>query len=587
MKNQEISKIFNEIADILEIKSDNPFRIRAYRRAALNIEGLAKNIDDMPDDELVKIPGVGKDLAAKVAEYIKTGKIAVYEELKQEIPPIVLTLETVPGLGPKTAMLLYEKLRIDSLDELARLAEEHKLAGLPGIKAKTEENILRGIGMLRRGRERQPLGKVLPLALNIVDQLKTKAPIARLDIAGSIRRWKDTIKDIDILATSDNPEEVMHVFVHLPQVKNILMHGSTKSSVVISEGLQVDLRVVEKDSYGAALGYFTGGKEHNIRLREMAVKKGLTINEYGVFRVRDNMKLGGEDEKDVYEILGMQFVPPELREDRGEIEAAIAHRLPELIVAGDIKGDLHVHSKWSDGSHTFRQLVDAAMECDYSYFALTDHSQGLGVAHGLTVDRLLEQVKEVDSLNKKLKKFRILKGTEVDIRSDGSLDFPDNILHELDIVVASIHSGFKQTKEQLTSRMVAAMQNPYVSIIGHPTGRLIGEREAYEIDMEKILKVAQETGTALEINAYPLRLDLNDIYAKKARDMGIPIVICTDTHVSSQFNFMSYGVSIARRSWLEKNDVANTRQVNQLLKILKPFGKRQPSEVTNRKTTDK
>lgn len=573
MKNQEIAKIFNEIAGLLEIKNDNPFRIRAYRRAALNVEGLTRNVEDLSEDELLEVPGVGKELAAKIAEYIKTGNIAAHQELKKEIPQIVLDLESVPGLGPKTAMLLHEKLHIKSIDELAKLAEEHKLAGLRGIKGKTEENILKGIGMLRRGQERSPLGKVLPIAQDLVDQLRLKAPLTRIDIAGSLRRWKDTIKDIDILAMSDNPKEVMRVFVHLPHVKEVIMQGPTKSSVVIKEGLQVDLRVVEKESYGAALAYFTGSKEHNIRLREMAVKRGLTINEYGIFRVKDNTKLGGEKEEDTYKILDLQYVPPEMREDRGEIEAAIEGKLPKLVTVNDIKGDLHVHSKWSDGSHTFEQLAEVAKEHGYSYFALTDHSQGLGVARGLTVERLAEQKREIDTLNKKLKNIRILHGTEVDIRSDGTLDFHDDVLQTLDIVVASIHSGFKQTKEQLTSRIVAAMKNPYVSIIAHPTGRLIGERDAYEVDMDEILKTAKETGTAMEINAYPLRLDLSDIYAKKAKELRIPIVISTDAHVTTQFNFMSYGVSIARRSWLEKEDIANTLEVKQLLKKLKPFNR--------------
>ena len=397
MKNQEIAKIFNEIAGLLEIKNDNPFRIRAYRRAALNVEGLTRNVEDLSEDELLGVPGVGKELAAKIAEYIKTGNIAAHEELKKEIPQIVLDLESVPGLGPKTAMLLHEKLHIKSIDELAKLAEEHKLAGLPGIKGKTEENILKGIGMLRRGQERSPLGKVLPIAQDLVDQLRLKAPLTRIDIAGSLRRWKDTIKDIDILAMSDNPKEVMRVFVHLPHVKEVIMQGPTKSSVVIKEGLQVDLRVVEKESYGAALAYFTGSKEHNIRLREMAVKRGLTINEYGIFRVKDNTKLGGEKEEDTYKILDLQYVPPEMREDRGEIEAAIEGKLPKLVTVNDIKGDLHVHSKWSDGSHTFEQLAEVAKEHGYSYFALTDHSQGLGVARGLTAERLAEQKKEIDT----------------------------------------------------------------------------------------------------------------------------------------------------------------------------------------------
>ncbi|MGO9378174.1 MAG: DNA polymerase/3'-5' exonuclease PolX [Dissulfurispiraceae bacterium] len=575
MKNQEIAKIFNEIADLLEIKNDNPFRIRAYRRAALNIEGLTQNAEDLSENELLKIPGVGKDLAAKISEYIGTGKIASHEELKKAVPPSLLVLESVPGLGPKTALLLYDKLHIKSIDELERLASEHKLLSLPGIKSRTEENILKGIKMLKRGQERQPLGKVLPIAQDIVDQLRKKAPLTRIDIAGSLRRWKDTVKDIDILAMSDDPKEVMRTFVRLPCVSDVIMQGPTKSSVVIKEGLQVDLRVVNKESYGAALGYFTGSKEHNIRLREMAVRRGLTINEYGIFRVKDNRKLGGEKEEDVYKILDLPYIPPEMREDRGEIEAGIEGNLPKLVTIDDIKGDLHVHSRWSDGSHTFEQLVEAAKEHGYSYFALTDHSQGLGVARGLTVERLIEQKKEIDALNRKLKNFHILHGTEVDIRSDGTLDFPDSILEMLDIVVASVHSGFKQAKEQLTSRIVAAMKNPLVSIIAHPTGRLIGERDAYEVDMDKILQTAKETGTAMEINAYPLRLDLSDIYAKEAKALGIPIVISTDAHVTTQFNFMFYGVSIARRAWLEKIDVANTLEVDQLMKRLKPFRKKE------------
>lgn len=570
MKNHEIAKIFSEIAELLEIKGDNPFRIRAYQRAAMNIEGLPMGIEDMPHEELLEIPGIGQDLSGKIEEYIKTGKIQAHEDLKHAIPEGLLTILSVPGIGPKTAHMLFEKLKINNLDDLERLLSEHKLIGLPGIKAKTEENIRKGIAMLKRGRERQPLGKVLPIANNILKTLRENAPVSKIDIAGSIRRWKDTIKDIDILATSVDPKKAMQVFVHLPQVKEILLQGPTKSSIIIQEGLQVDLRVVEKGSYGAALAYFTGSKAHNIRLRERAVKMGLKINEYGISRERDNVRLGGEKEEDIYRVLGLPYVPPELREDMGEIEAALEGKLPELVKAEDIKGDLHVHSKWSDGSHTFEQLVDASKKLGYSYFALTDHSKGLAVAHGLTVERLMEQKRQISLLNKRLKGFRILHGTEVDIKSDGSLDFPDEALKELDIVVASIHSGFKQSSEQLTGRIISAMKNPYVSIIAHPTGRLIGERDAYELDMDEILKTAKETGTAFEINAYPLRLDLNDIYAKRAKEMGIPIVISTDTHVSTQFQYMGYGVSIARRGWLEKDNVLNTLEANELLKRLKP-----------------
>ncbi len=571
MKNQEIAKIFDEIANLLELKGENPFRIRAYRRAALNIEGLTKNIEELPHEDLLKIPGIGQDLAGKIDEYIKTGAIQSHEKLKKEIPGGLSTLLSIPGLGPKTSKLLYEKLKITNIDELEKFASEHKLAGLPGIKEKTEDNILKGIDMLKRGRERQPLGKVLPVANDILAHLKKNAHVEKIDLAGSLRRWKDTIKDIDILATSDNPEEVMSELAHLPNVKEILMQGPTKSSIITRQNLQVDLRVVERESYGAALTYFTGSKAHNIRLREMAIKKGLKLNEYGIFREKDNKRVGGEKEQDIYAILGLPYIPPELREDQGEIEAAIAGTLPSLITIEDIKGDLHVHSRWSDGSHSLEELVEAARERGYDYFALTDHSRGLAVARGLTIERLMDQKKEIDALNRKLKGFRILHSSEVDIRSDGTLDFPDDVLEKLDLVVASIHSGFKQSPQQLTGRMIAAMKNPYVSIIGHPSGRLIGEREAYELDMEKVLKTAKETGTAFEINAYPLRLDLNDTFARRAKDLGIPIVISTDSHTIDQFDYIRYGVSIARRAWLGKEDVVNTFGLRMLLKKLKPY----------------
>ncbi len=570
MKNQEIARLFSEMADILEIKGDNPFKIRAYRRAALNIEGLTKGVEELSHEELREIPGIGEELAAKIEEYAQTGAMHAHEKLKSEVPAGLLTLLAVPGLGPKTARLLFEKLHVTSLEELERLAAERRLSGLPGIQQKTEENIHKGIASIKRGKERQPLGKVLPLALDLVSQLKKRAPVERIEIAGSIRRWKETIKDIDIVATSSDPVKVMDAFVSLPQVESVVLHGPTRSSVVLREGLQVDLRVVTKESFGAALAYLTGSKGHNIRLRDRAVKMGLKLNEYGIFREEDETRLGGSDEADVYRLLGLPFIPPELREDSGEVEAAVKGKLPRLVKREDIRGDLHVHSRWSDGSHSFEELVAAAKERGYAYFALTDHSRGLGVAHGLTVERLMEQKREVADLNKRLKGFTVLQGTEMDIKSDGTLDFPDAVLKELDIVIASIHSGFRQSREQMTARIVAAMRNPYVSIIAHPTGRLLGERDAYEVDMEEIIRVAKETGTALEINAYPLRLDLSDIHARRAKELGVPLVISTDAHVISQFDTIPYGISIARRSWLEKGDVLNTLEAPELLKRLKP-----------------
>ncbi len=569
MKNEGIARIFNDIADLLEIKGENPFRIRAYRRAAQNLEALTKDVAETSKGELLKIPGIGQDLAGKIEEYAKTGRLQFYEDLKKEVPEGLSVLLSIPSLGPKTAKLLFEKLKVKDIEALEQLAREHKLIGLPGIKEKTEENILKGIEMLKRGMERQPLGKVLPLANDILQHLKSKAPVKKLSIAGSIRRWKDTIKDIDILATSHDPKAVMKAFVHLPHVKDVLMHGPTKSSVITHEGLQVDLRVVEEDSFGAALAYFTGSKAHNIRLREMAMKSGLKINEYGIFREKDDEKLGGKEEEDVYRILGLPYISPELREDTGEVEAAMAGRLPKLVELKDIKGDLHVHSKWSDGSHDFDELINEAKKRGYEYIAITDHSKGLSIARGLSAERLMEEKKEIDAVNKRLRGFRLIAGIEVDIRSDGNMDLPDDVLKEMEIVVASIHSGFRQSKEQITKRLESAMRNPYVSIIAHPTGRLIGERDPYDVDLNKILKVAKETGTAVEINAYPLRLDLNDVYVKMAKEVGVLIVISTDTHIVNQFDYMAYGISIARRGWLEKKDVLNTLGYNSLIKTLK------------------
>jgi len=569
MRNQEIAKIFNEIGDILEIKGDNPFRIRAYRRAAQNIDGIAKDVAEMSVEDLRKVPGIGADLAEKIQEYVKTGGLKFYDTLKNEVPSGLVDLLSVPGLGPKTAKILFEKLRIKNIDDLEKHAKDGTLKGLPGIKVKTEANILKGIAMIKKHTGRFPIGRVLPVAEEIVEQLREKSFVNKLSIAGSLRRWKDTIKDIDILATSKDPRKAMEAFIHLPQVKEVLMKGATKSSIMTGEGIQVDLRVVREDSFGAAIAYFTGSKQHNIRLREMAVKRGLKINEYGIFDVKTDRKLGGRHEGDIYKLLDMPFIDPELREDTGEIEAALKGALPSLVKREDIQGDLHVHSKYSDGSHDLQELVDAAKERGYKYLAITDHSKGLGIAGGLSIDQVLEQSKKIKALDKKLKGFQLLSGTEMDIRSDGTLDYPDEVLERFDIVIASIHSGFRQSREQITKRLVSAMQNPYVSIIAHPTGRIIGERDAYDVDMDAILKAAADTGTAMEINAYPFRLDLNDIYSRKARELGVTLSINTDTHVTFQFDFITYGIGTARRGWVEKKGVLNALGYNALIKRLK------------------
>lgn len=569
MKNQQIAGIFNEIAELLELKGENVFRIRAYRRAAQNIDGLSKDVSTLTDEELAAIPGIGKDLIGKIHEYLEKGVVAKHEELKKEIPGGVLELLRVPGLGPKKAKQFYDALKIKSVDELEEAIKKGKLTGLPGIQKKTEENILKGIELIKRGSERRPLGRVLPLAEDIIRRMKDAAPVNKIEVAGSIRRMKETVKDIDILTTSKKPEAVMGAFVKLPHVGRVLMQGPTKSSIITEDGVQVDLRVVEENSFGAALQYFTGSKQHNIRLREMAVRAGLKLNEYGAFKEPGDKKVGGKTEEEMYKALELPWIPPELREDAGEIEAALAGKLPGLITLEDIKGDLHVHTKESDGSHDLDTVVQAARKKNYEYIAITDHTKGLGVARGLDEKRLAEEVKLIDEANKKHQGFKILKGTEIDIRSDGRLDLADEALAGLDIVVASIHSGFKQTEEQITKRILAAIRNPYVSVIAHPTGRLLGERDAYAVDMEAALREAAKYGVAMEVNAYPLRLDLNDMHIKIAKHYGVPLVISTDMHVTTQYDFMSYGVSVARRGWAEKKDVLNALPFEQLMKKLK------------------
>ena len=574
MKNREIARIFDNIADILEIKEGNPFKIRAYRKAALNLQGLSQNIEELSHPEILEIPGVGEDLASKIEEYLETGAIASYEELKGEIPAGVFALLAVPGLGPKTAKTIYDQTGVTSLEELERAAAEHRLAGIRGIQQKTEENILKGIAAVKRGRERQPLGRMLPAARDLVEALKKRVQLERIEIAGSIRRRRESVKDIDLVATSPDAAIVMDAFIGLPQVERVTMHGLTRSSVVIQEGIQVDLRVVEPESFGAALVYLTGSKAHNVRLREMALKRGLKINEYGVFREEDDARLGGADEEDLYRLVGLPCIPAELREDRGEIEAALAGTLPHLVQLSDLRGDLHVHSKWSDGAHDLEELAEAARARGLTYLALTDHSKGLGVARGLSIERLMEQGEAITAFNRGQSGFRVLRGTEMDIGLDGSLDFPDQVLEKLDFVVAAIHSGFNQSREQLTARLVAAMRNPWVCAIAHPTGRLIGQREPYDLDMEQLLRIAKETGTALEINCYPLRLDLNDQQVRRAKELGVALVLNSDLHVLSQFDTLHYGIAVAQRGWLEKGDVLNTLELPDLLKRLKEKRKR-------------
>jgi DNA polymerase (family 10) len=566
MRNAEIASVFNEIADYLEVKGENPFRIRAYRRAAQAVEGLSEEIAAVAlRGGLLDVPGIGKDLAAKIQEYLANGTIAYLEGLRKEIPTGVIQLMRIHGVGPKTAKHLYEQLGVDSVQKLEELASSHKLAGLPGIQAKTEENILKGIAVWKSGQERKPLGTAVMLAEVILAALRSLREVDQIAVAGSLRRMRETVKDIDILATATQPARVMEVFVGLPNVAEVLGHGETKSSVRLRENIQVDLRVVEPDCFGAALQYFTGSKQHNIRVRELAQRKGLKVSEYGVFTEKGSRRVAGKTEAEVYEAVGLPFIPPELREDSGEIEAALDGRLPALVSLEDIRGDLQLHTTWSDGAHSLAELAAGVQAKGYQYMAVTDHSKSATVAGGMNEERVLQMIEEVRALNKRLRGFRVLAGCEVDIKGDGSLDFSDKILHQLDLVQISVHSRFKMSREEMTARIVRGIRHPLVHILGHPTGRLIGERAPYEVDMEAILNAAQAARIAVEINASPMRLDLNDLNARRAKALGIPITISTDAHTIPQLDYMRFGVSVARRAWLAPADILNTRSLKDLV----------------------
>jgi len=568
VKNLEISAIFHEIAKILEIKGDNPFRIRAYERAALNIEGLSEDIENfIAEDKLMEIPGIGKDLANKIKEYVKAGRIKAYTDLKKSIPRGLLDLLNIPSVGPKTAKLLYEKLKIKNIPDLEKAIKKNKLQGIFGIKEKTIENILKGIGVLKRGKERMTLAQAMQAADEFTSALKKLPQVSRISVAGSLRRQKETVRDIDILMISRKPKEVMDVFTKLPNVAAILAKGETKASVRTKGDVQVDCRVEEEKSFGAALLYFTGSKNFNIKLRQIAIKKGLKLNEYGLFR-KDKF-VCGKTEEEMFKALWLPYIEPELREDTGEIELARENQLPLLIGLGDIKGDLHAHSKYSDGGNSIEEMAIAAKKRGYSYIAITDHSQSLQVAGGLSIAELKRKRREIDKVNGKLKDFKVLYGTEVDIDSNGKLDYKDDVLKEFDVVVAAIHTGFKQSKAQLTKRLVKACQNKYAQIIAHPTGRLWGTRDAYDIDMDEVLKAARNTNTHLEINAFPNRLDLNDLNCRRAKEMGVKLAIDTDAHTAEQLETMRLGVSVARRGWLTSSDVINTLPLTELLQALR------------------
>ncbi len=579
MENTEIARIFTEIADLLEIRGENPFRVRSYRNAGLIIEGLPVSLESIVErDEasLEDIPGIGKSIHEKIVEILKTGKCRFHQELLKEVSPGLLEVLKISGIGPKKVKLLADRLGIRSVDDLEKAAREHRLHELPGMGERSEHKILKaveGYKTLRIASRRFRLSVAYPYARNYVEYLRAVPGIIDIEIAGSLRRWKDTIGDVDILVTCRKGADVMKRFIEYPDVREVVARGETKSTVILKVGLQVDLRVLEKKSFGAALQYFTGSKSHNIAVRDRARRMGLKVSEYGVFDERTGRRVAGEKEEDVYRAVGLEWMAPELRENRGEIEAAESGRLPVLVEERDIKGDLHVHTTESDGANTLEEMVEAAIERGYEYIAVTDHSKAVGIAHGLDEKRLLKQTEDIDRLNERLKdsgkRFRVLKGTEVDIRADGTLDLSPDILKRLDCVVAAVHSGFNMTGKKMTERIVKALGTGLVNILAHPTGRLIGTREPYEVDMEKVMSAAKKYGVFMELNSYPERLDLNDSYCMLARDKGILVSIATDSHGSLHLDHVIYGIHTARRGWLEKKDVLNTRSLSELLKLLR------------------
>ncbi len=565
MKNKELAVIFSRIGDALEIKGETGFKVIAYRKASRILEDLTEDIEDISKEKkLQEIPGIGSGIAKKIEEYLNTGHMKKFDEALSDIPEGLLELLNIQNLGGKTVHLAYRELGVKNIEDLKRVIENGSLARLSGLGEKKVENIKKGIKIYEHAQERINIFEAANIVEEVIDYLKEAPHIGRISSAGSLRRMKETVGDIDILTTGKDGAKIIDYFTQFPLVTQILARGKTKGSVMISAEKgerQVDLRIVDESEYGSALQYFTGSKAHNIKLRSLAKDMGLKISEYGVFR--GEKRIAGFNEEEVYRALNLAFIPPELREDRGEIELALKNNLPRIVESNDIKGDLHVHSQYSDGSLSIEEIAASAKGLGYKYIAVCDHSQSVKYANGLSPERLRTQIDEIDRINRHLRGIKILKGTEVDILKDGRLDFSDEILKDLDIVVAAVHSGFKRN---VTERMLKAMENPYVTIIAHPSGRLISGREGYDIDLEKVIEGAQKLGIVLELNSYYDRLDLNEFYLKKAKDKNIMISLGTDTHHAGGLEMMRFGVGIARRAWLEKKDIINCLSYEDILR---------------------
>jgi DNA polymerase (family 10) len=562
ISNEEIAALFENMAALLEVKGENVFKVRAYQRAARAIEQHPEPLEVMVregrEEELQGIPGVGEAIAAKIVELIRTGRVRAYEEVKAQFPPGVLTLMEVPGVGPKTALRLVREVGVQTVEDLEKAILDGRVAALPRMGPKSAENILRAIHAMRRKERRIPLGDALPVAEAVASALRERLPaITHALPVGSIRRWRDTVGDIDIMVVAPDGQAVMDTLARLPMVTQVLAQGPKKGSVLVAQGLQVDVRVVEEEAFGSMLQYFTGSQQHNILLREYANRLGLSLSEYGITDVRTGALEKFSSEEAFYRRLGLPWIPPEIREGLQEIEVAARGEAPRLVTLEDIKGDFHVHTNWSDGQDPPEAMVAAAKALGYAYVAITDHSQGLGVARGLTPERLREQRRLLRSLEERYG-IRIFQGSEVDIRADGTLDLPDEVLGELDLVVAAVHSALQQPREKMTQRVIKAMDNPYVTVLAHPTGRLLGEREPVDIDLEAVFTAARERGVALEVNASPKRLDLKDTHIMRAREVGVPLVISTDAHRREALGDMRFGVAQARRGWCQAAHIVNT-----------------------------
>lgn len=566
--NREIASIFERLADLLEIEGANPFRVRAYRNAARVVGGLSQSVEDMlrEGEDLSELPYIGEDLAQKIETIVETGKLPLLEEVESRIPPELSELMRIPGLGPKRVKTLYQALKIDSLDDLKRAVESGKVRELEGFGKKSEEVLQASLERLTGAERRTRLFDADEILKPLLAYLKKIKGVKQIDVAGSYRRRKETVGDLDVLVTCKRDAPVADRFVEYEQVREVVSHGGTRSTVILRSGLQVDLRVVPQTSYGAAMHYFTGSKAHNIAVRKLGVKRGLKINEYGVFR--NDKRVAGRTEAEVFKQVGLPFIEPELREDRGEIEAARKGKLPRLVSVGDIRGDLHSHTKATDGHGSIEQMARAAAERGYAYLAITDHTRRVTMARGLDEKRLVRQMEEIDRLNEELDGIVILKSAEVDILKDGSLDLPQDVLRTLDLTVCAVHYDLGLARGKQTERIIRAMDNPCFNVLAHPSGRLIGERDPYELDFERVMEAAKERGCFLEVNAQPARLDLTDVYCKMAKDMGVKVAISTDAHDMQQLDYMRLGVGQARRGWLEPGDVINTRPLRELKRLL-------------------